>query len=65
MAGPREYDVVVIGAGIVGSATAYHLAKSGQKTLLLGQVSAKQMVRKKCQYREKRYCHDRYPAISR
>ena len=39
MAGPREYDVVVIGAGIEGSATAYHLAKSGQKTLLLEQVS--------------------------
>lgn len=32
------YDVIVIGAGIEGSATAYHLAKRGQKTLLLEQV---------------------------
>lgn len=33
------YDVVVVGAGIEGSATAYNLAKAGQKTLLLEQVS--------------------------
>ncbi|XP_052700155.1 peroxisomal sarcosine oxidase-like isoform X4 [Crassostrea angulata] len=31
------YDVVVVGAGIEGSATAYNLAKNGQKTLLLEQ----------------------------
>ncbi|KAL8600682.1 hypothetical protein ACOMHN_006748 [Nucella lapillus] len=31
------YDVIVIGAGVEGSATAYHLAKDGQKTLLLEQ----------------------------
>nr|XP_022332549.1 peroxisomal sarcosine oxidase-like [Crassostrea virginica] len=31
------YDVVVVGAGIEGSATAYNLVKNGQKTLLLEQ----------------------------
>ncbi|KAJ9184143.1 hypothetical protein P3X46_007914 [Hevea brasiliensis] len=31
------YDVVVIGAGIMGSCTAYELAKRGEKTLLLEQ----------------------------
>lgn len=31
------YDVVVVGAGIEGSATAYNLAKNGEKTLLLEQ----------------------------
>ena len=46
MAAPREYDVVVIGAGIEGSATAYSLAKSGQKTLLLEQVS--EFVQNRC-----------------
>ncbi|XP_021903205.1 probable sarcosine oxidase [Carica papaya] len=33
----EEYDVVVVGAGIMGSCTAYQLAKRGQKTLLLEQ----------------------------
>lgn len=32
------YDVIVVGAGIEGSATAYNLAKSGKHTLLLEQV---------------------------
>ncbi|XP_053313029.1 peroxisomal sarcosine oxidase [Spea bombifrons] len=32
-----KYDCIVIGAGIQGSFTAYHLAKSGKKTLLLEQ----------------------------
>ena len=32
------YDVIVVGAGIEGSATAYHLAKKGQCTLLIEQV---------------------------
>ena len=32
------YDVVVVGGGVEGSATAYHLAKDGQRTLLLEQV---------------------------
>ncbi|XP_050215662.1 probable sarcosine oxidase [Mercurialis annua] len=32
-----EFDVVVIGGGIMGSATAYELAKRGQKTLVLEQ----------------------------
>ncbi|XP_062588159.1 peroxisomal sarcosine oxidase-like isoform X1 [Saccostrea cucullata] len=31
------YDAVVVGAGIEGSATAYNLAKNGQRTLLLEQ----------------------------
>nr|BBH92341.1 glycine oxidase ThiO [Thermogemmatispora argillosa] len=31
----RTYDVVVVGAGIVGSATAYHLARAGQRVALL------------------------------
>ena len=32
------FDSVVIGSGINGSWAAYHLAKSGQKVLLLEQV---------------------------
>jgi sarcosine oxidase, subunit beta len=30
-----SYDAIVVGAGISGAATAYHLAKAGAKTLLL------------------------------
>ncbi|KAJ4707712.1 putative Sarcosine oxidase [Melia azedarach] len=33
----EEFDVIVVGAGIMGSSTAYQLAKRGQKTLLLEQ----------------------------
>ncbi|XP_015458757.3 peroxisomal sarcosine oxidase [Astyanax mexicanus] len=33
----EEYDCIVIGAGIQGSFTAYHLAKNKKKTLLLDQ----------------------------
>ncbi|XP_036392826.1 peroxisomal sarcosine oxidase isoform X1 [Megalops cyprinoides] len=33
----RDFDCIVIGAGIQGSFTAYHLAKSSRKTLLLEQ----------------------------
>lgn len=34
---PRIYDAIVIGAGGMGSAAAYHLAKAGAKTLVLEQ----------------------------
>lgn len=36
-----HFEFIVIGAGVVGSATAYHLCKSGASSvLLLEQVSA-------------------------
>ena len=35
------YDVVVVGAGIMGSATAYALAKRKQRVLLIEQVSTR------------------------
>ena len=34
------YDVAVIGAGVTGSATAYQIAKSGAKVVLLEQVTS-------------------------
>ena len=38
--GSKEvWDVCVIGAGIIGSATALTLAREGQETLLVEQVS--------------------------
>ena len=36
----QEWDCIVLGAGIVGSWTAYHLAAAGKNTLLLDQVCA-------------------------
>ncbi|XP_045171940.2 peroxisomal sarcosine oxidase-like [Mercenaria mercenaria] len=36
---PRFYDVIVVGAGIEGSSTAYSLAKNGKRTLLLEQYA--------------------------
>lgn len=33
-----EFDVIVIGAGIMGSSAAYNCLKQGSKTLLLDQV---------------------------
>ena len=33
------YDLIVIGAGAVGSATAYHAAKAGHRVLLLEQYA--------------------------
>ena len=35
---PPHYDVAVIGAGIVGSWTAYHLTRAGRKVVLIDQV---------------------------
>ncbi|KAL4223769.1 hypothetical protein ACF0H5_017235 [Mactra antiquata] len=35
--GNKVYDVIVVGAGVEGSATAYHLARYGKQTLLLEQ----------------------------
>ena len=32
------YDVIIIGAGVEGSATGYHLSKTNKKVLLLEQV---------------------------
>ena len=32
------FDAILVGAGIIGSSTAYHLVKNGQKTLILEQV---------------------------
>ena len=38
------YDVIVVGAGVEGSSTAYHIAKSGgKKVLLLEQVNRPEM----------------------
>jgi L-2-hydroxyglutarate oxidase LhgO len=34
-----DYDYIVIGAGINGAWTGYHLAKLKQKTLIIEQVS--------------------------
>ena len=38
MSDQAVYDAVVVGAGIIGSSTAYYLAKNGHRTLLLEQV---------------------------
>ena len=36
-----EYDVIIIGAGVMGAATAYYLSKTGKKVLLLEQFNVK------------------------
>ncbi|GIS90070.1 MAG: hypothetical protein CM1200mP20_01110 [Pseudomonadota bacterium] len=35
----RTYDVVVVGAGILGSTTAYYLKKNGVSNVLLSNVA--------------------------
>jgi glycine/D-amino acid oxidase-like deaminating enzyme len=35
-----SFDCAVIGAGVIGSATAYHLARLGKRTVLIEQVTA-------------------------
>lgn len=35
----QAYDVIVLGAGIMGSSAAYHISKTGQKVLLLEQFA--------------------------
>lgn len=44
---PAEADVVIIGAGIVGTAAAYYLAKSGKSVVLCekGRVAGEQSSR--------------------
>ena len=32
-----QFDLIIVGAGVMGSSTAYHAAKHGLKTLLLEQ----------------------------
>ena len=39
MSREEYYDVAVVGAGIMGSWTAVHLAERGMKTVLLEQVT--------------------------
>jgi len=36
----KDYDVIVIGAGIIGTCTAFELAKKGQRTLVVDKLSA-------------------------
>ena len=38
MANLEYIDAIVVGAGVIGSSTVYHLVKNGQKTLLIEQV---------------------------
>ena len=39
MSESEMWDVVIVGAGIIGSWTAYHLTQKGLKVLILEQVS--------------------------
>ena len=34
---PEEAPIVVVGGGIIGTSTAYHLAKAGKEVILLEQ----------------------------
>ena len=36
-----EYDIIIIGAGVMGSAAAYYLSKSGKKILIIDQFKVK------------------------
>jgi len=35
----NEYDVIIIGAGVLGSAMAWSLAKDGRQILLIGEFN--------------------------
>ncbi len=37
---PKSYDAIIIGAGIIGAATAYELSKAGRRTLSLDRLPA-------------------------
>ncbi len=51
-----DFDYIVVGAGINGTWTAFHLAKKGYSTLLLEQVRS--------QWRKRVPCKLRKPTIS-
>eukprot|EP00959_Pyramimonas_sp_CCMP1952_P223673 4676955-Pyramimonas_sp.AAC.1 len=57
----KEYDTVVIGGGIMGSATAYELARRGQKVLLLEQFDF--LHRKGSSHGESRIIRPTYPQV--
>ena len=45
-----EYDCIIVGAGVLGSSSAYQLAKDGYKVLLLDQVSLTLCLRFSCMH---------------
>mmetsp|Transcript_33675 Transcript_33675/g.73529 ORF Transcript_33675/g.73529 Transcript_33675/m.73529 type:complete len:438 (-) Transcript_33675:132-1445(-) len=55
----KEYDTIVIGGGIMGSASAYELARRGQKVLLLEQFDF--LHRKGSSHGESRIIRPTYP----
>ncbi|MGB1288767.1 MAG: FAD-dependent oxidoreductase, partial [Aggregatilineales bacterium] len=61
----QAFDVIVIGAGIVGSGAAYHLSKNGQRVLLLEQFEIDHQ--RGSSYGDSRiirYAYDKTPYIS-
>ena len=57
----KEYDAVVIGGGIMGSASAYELARRGQQVLLLEQFDF--LHRKGSSHGESRIIRPTYPQV--